>query len=118
MRGLHLVDVQRLCPLADGEVDRLPRPFGEPLERLARDLRQRQAPDGEDAEPGQLRAGRETVTVPADEASRLEDGQQPRHGALVHSELGRQLRHPELSARRAEGGENRERSVGRLHRCG
>ena len=112
------MDVQRLRPLADGKVDRLARLLGEPLERLPGDRGERQAPDGDHPEPRQLGAGREAVAVPADKATRLEDGEQTRDRALVHSELGRELGYPEVRARRAEGGEDRERSVRRLHRCG
>ena len=53
----------------------------------------------------------------ADEPPRLEDGEQPRDGALVHAELGRQLRDAEVGPGRAERGENRKRAVGRLHGC-
>ena len=112
VRGLHLDDVDRLFPAADGDVDRLPRLLGQPAERLTRRLHERQAVDGEDAQARQLGPGRETVAVAPDEPARLQDREQAGDGALVEPELTRQLGDPDQRALRAERAEDRECPVG------
>ena len=106
------MDVERPVALAHGEVDGLTRLGGQPLERPARQLDEIGAAGCENAQPRQLRAGREALADAPDEAATLERREQPRGGRSMCAELGRELGGAELGPPLVERREDREGTVG------